>query len=172
MVNAESALRRAYESTRPSATPSARPPTDAQANSAAAEPQATELAPIAAMATFNVTNDVASLNKDSPSRTVTRMRGRPTRRANATAATASVHAPMAPSARTTATVKAVSSTSTTDSWKIGLISCRIATAEDSNAAAYSSGGNKTASTSSGLTSKAGTPGTKETPRPTTTSRIG
>ena len=136
-----------------------------------ADPQATVLAPIATIATFNVTSEVASLNSDSPSSTVTRLRGRPTRRANATAATASGGATIAPSASaaangrpgitmviTNATVNAVSRTSTTDSWKIGRISCRIATAEDSKAAAYSSGGNSTASTTSGLTSKAGTPG--------------
>ena len=86
------------------------------------------LAPIAAIATFNVTSEVASLNSDSPSSTVTRLRGRPTRRANATAATASGGATIAPNASaaangrpgitrvsTSATVKAVSSTSTTDS---------------------------------------------------------
>ena len=154
------------------------PPTDAQANCPIAGAQATELAPIAPIATFRVTNDVASLNRDSPSSTVTSRRGRPIRRASATAATASGGATIAPRASaaangtpgtsavsTIATVNAVSSTSTTASWKIGRSSLRIATADDSTAAAYNSGGNNTVSTSSGLTSNVGTPGMNETARP-------
>ena len=89
--------RRSNAITTPTAMPIAAPPIAAQAKSAATPHRAT-LPPMAAMALRSATRAVASLSSDSPSRTVTMLRGRPIRRAMAVAATASGGATTAPNA--------------------------------------------------------------------------
>ena len=148
-------------------------------------PQANDPAASPASATRRVVSEVASLNSDSPSRTVITRRGSPTRRPTATAATASGGATIAPSASaaangrpgttagsTSATENAVMSTMPNASWRIGWIRVLIAITPESTAAAYSSGGMMTVSTSSGFTAYSGTPGMNDTANPTTSRTIG
>ena len=164
MAMDEPTNRRTAEMSRPTAAPISSPPTVAQANSPIAGPQAREPAAMPVTATRSSTKDVASLNSDSPSSTVTTRRGRPARLATATAATASGGATMAPRASaaakgisgisacsTTATANAVTSTMPNASWVMACSRRRIAITEDSTAAAYNRGGSSTVSTSSGLT---------------------
>lgn len=116
---------------------------------------------------------------------VTTRRGNPTRRATAVAAIASGGATTAPSATqiaygrsgrnrctTVPTTKAVKITSPTASSRIGRRLSRNAGTEVPRAATYSSGGRMPTSTRSGSSRTCGKPGTKESPRPSTTSRIG
>ena len=160
----DAVYRRPAEASSPIAPPISSPPTVAQANSTSPRPHAIEPSRMPMTATLSSTSEVASLNSDSPSSTVTTRRGSPARRATATAATASGGATMAPSASaaangisgitscsTNATANAVTSTMPMASWVMARSSRRIAMTEDSTAAANSSGGSSTDSTSSGLT---------------------
>jgi len=111
-------------------------------------------------------------------------RGIPTLRAIAVAETASGGATTAPRANATAsgtgrshqtttpTAKTLTMTSPTDSKAMGRALRRKSMSEVFSAAAYSRGGRNPISTSSGLSSKSGTPGRKEAMTPTIISTSG
>ncbi len=109
------------------------PPAASRKSSAMSTTPTVAVVPIATMAILRATRAVASLSRDSPSRMLTRRRGRPMRRPIAVAATASggaITAPMANAAgqwmpgiivwinQPTATV--VNATRPTDNNKMGL----------------------------------------------------
>ena len=161
------------------ANPIRAPPPAAMRKSRLTEPIETVPAR-ARTAVRNATSAVASLSSDSPSRIVTILRGRPIRRATAVAATASGGETTAPKASAAAsgigsshqvsrpTVSMVNSTSATARSPIGRMFARISTRDVRIAAAYSSGGRKPSSTSSGVNSMVGTAGMNEAIVPTTT----
>ena len=127
---------------------------------------------------------MASLNRLSPSSTLTIRRGAPTRRMIAVAAAGSVGATIAPRAKDiahgspisscpmTATTAAVARTSPIADSEMTRASSRSARRSTKKAEEYSSGGRKTSRTRSGSSWTWGIPGTRPRTRPPMTSGIG
>src|SRR3954454_15675655 len=161
------------------------PPPRAATTNITPAPSTVTPPPTAAIATRSAVSAVATLSSLPPDRTVIILRGSPSSRPTAVAATASGGATIAPRANPAAsgrpgtsahatkpTAAVVASTSPTDSRVIDRSSLRKPRTELCQAAAYSSGGTKKNSTSSGLSSYSGNPGTFDTASPTRTRTIG
>lgn len=135
-------------------------------------------------ATRNSSRLVASLNRLSACTRACTRGGRDNRRANAATATGSVLASTAPSAKAMPTGSGVSamakaptaaaetSTSPTASAVTGRHTARRSRQGSSSPAANSSGGRTTKLTTSGVTTMAGTPGSRPTTTPAMTSSDG
>ena len=159
--------RRSATASAPTTTPIAIPPIAATTKPLTASASTNAPLAVATTAVRYATNAVASLNSDSPSTSATMRLGTGIRRKTVVAARASVGPTIAPNANagaqsspttkcmTTATTTVVSSTSTTDSRAIGQTSVLRSRIGDSMAAANSSGGRNTSSTSSGSSRIAG-----------------
>jgi hypothetical protein len=131
------------------------------------------------------TSAVASLTRLSPSMIVTIRRGTPSRRPIDVAAIGSVGETTAPRTKaadhgipstaqwaTMPTARVVAATSPTERRPIGRTFARRSRSDVKNAAEYSSGGRNAISTTSGGSSKSGSPGTRLSASPPSTSRIG
>src|SRR5918997_62319 len=135
-------------------------------------------------ATLKATSPVPSFIRLSPPTTVPTRSGTPRRRKIASAATGSVGAKMAPSTNetahgrptakwaTAATAKVVAKTRPTARSVIALRWARRSSGEEKKAAEFNSGGKKTTKITSGGTSTTGNPGTKPSPSPPSTRKIG
>src|SRR3954463_2697134 len=136
-------------------------------------------------ATLNAISAAASLSRLSCSSTVATRRGSPSRRPIADAATASGGATTAPRASAAAkatpgnssqvtqpTTTVVKTTSTTDIARMPNLLCFRSNSDVRAVVAYSSGGSRASSTSSGSSRTSGMPGRKDAAAPTTTSTSG
>ena len=169
---------------KPTASPTAVPPTAETASSTPASPIEKVPDTAAATATRYSTRAVASLSSPSPSRMETIRRGSPRRPATAVAATGSGGDTIAPSTTATAhgipstewassaTAAVVTSTSPTASRPIGRRLARSCRRSMCSAAQYSSGGRNRARVSSGSSSTSGSPGIRATASPASSSSTG